>query len=40
MARNDHRTPFDPHRDLKLDYALVATGVLAALIALAYLILT
>lgn len=30
---------FDVHGDLKTDYALIATGVGAALIALAYLLL-
>jgi hypothetical protein len=32
--------PFEPHRDLQTDYALIAIGVGAAMIALAYLVLT
>ena len=41
MARkNQLPTSFDVQGDLKTDYALIATGVGAALIALAYLLLT
>jgi hypothetical protein len=32
-------TPLDMHDDLRTDYALIATGVIAALLALAYLLL-
>jgi hypothetical protein len=31
---------FDPPRDLKTDYALIVLGIVAALVAFAYLILT
>jgi hypothetical protein len=37
MARNT--STFDPKADLGTDYALIATGIAAALIALVYLIL-
>ena len=41
MARkNQLPTSFDVQGDLKTDYALIATGIGAALIALAYLLLT
>lgn len=41
MARKNQLPPsFDVQGDLKTDYALIATGVGAALIALAYLLLT
>jgi hypothetical protein len=39
MIRETHQPMLDPQRDLVTDYALIATGVAAALIALAYLIL-
>ncbi|WP_256372062.1 MULTISPECIES: hypothetical protein [Bradyrhizobium] len=39
MTRETHQTMLDPQRDLVTDYALIATGVAAALIALAFLIL-
>jgi hypothetical protein len=39
MARKTYDPMFDPQRDLATDYALIATGVGAALIALIYLIL-
>lgn len=39
MARETHRMMLDPQRDIVTDYALIATGVVAALIALAFLIL-
>jgi hypothetical protein len=39
MARKTHPTSFDPKADLATDYALIATGVGAALIALIFLIL-
>ncbi len=41
MARkNPLKTSFDVQGDLKTDYALIATGVGAALIALVYLLFT
>jgi hypothetical protein len=40
MAQNTYDPMLDPQRDLGTDYALIATGVAAALIALIYLILT
>ena len=40
MARKTNPTSFDPKADIATDYALIATGVAAALIALVYLILT
>ena len=40
MARKTYRSSFDPQGDIGIDYALIATGVAAALIALIYLILT
>jgi hypothetical protein len=39
MTGKPHQTPFDPKVDLGTDYALMATGIGAALIALIYLIL-
>jgi hypothetical protein len=39
MAEKTHPSPSDPQRDIGIDYALVAIGVAAALIALIYLIL-
>jgi hypothetical protein len=39
MAAKTHPTPFDTRSDIGTDYALIATGVGAALIALIYLIL-
>jgi hypothetical protein len=40
MARKTSPTSFDPKADIVTDYALIAIGVAAALIALVYLILT
>ena len=40
MARKTQPPSFDDQGDLRTDYALIATGVGAALIALAYLLLT
>jgi hypothetical protein len=39
MAQKTYPSPFDPRRDIGTDYALIAAGVGAALIALLYLIL-
>ena len=39
MAQKTTHSPFDPQADLRTDYALIASGVGAALIALIYLIL-
>jgi hypothetical protein len=39
MAQNTYPSPFDPQRDIGTDYALIAVGVGAALIALLYLLL-
>jgi len=39
MARKTNQSSFDPRADISTDYALIATGVGAALIALIYLIL-
>jgi hypothetical protein len=39
MAEKTYPTSFDPQRDIGTDYALIATGVGAALIALIYLVL-
>jgi hypothetical protein len=39
MAGKTHQTPSDPGSGIGTDYALIATGVAAALIALIYLIL-
>jgi hypothetical protein len=40
MDEKTYPSPFDPQRDIGTDYALIAVGVGAALIALLYLILT
>jgi hypothetical protein len=40
MSRKHQPPSFDVQGDLRTDYALIATGVGAALIALAYLLLT
>jgi hypothetical protein len=40
MSQETYRSLFDPPRDLKTDYALIAVGIVAALVAFAYLILT
>ena len=39
MAQKTYPSPFDPQRYIGTDYALIAVGVGAALIALLYLIL-
>jgi hypothetical protein len=39
MTRKTHQPSFDPQAGIDTDYALIATGVGAALIALIYLIL-
>jgi|HubBroStandDraft_5_1064220.scaffolds.fasta_scaffold250165_2 hypothetical protein len=39
MAEKAPHPSFDPHNDLTIDYALIATGVGAALMALIYLLL-
>ena len=39
MARKSYPSSFDPQGGLATDYALIATGIGAALIALIYLIL-
>jgi hypothetical protein len=39
MAKKTCQTPFDQPGDLRTDYALMATGAAAALIALIYLLL-
>jgi hypothetical protein len=39
MAQKTCPTSFDPQADLGTDYALIATGIGAALVALIYLIL-
>jgi hypothetical protein len=38
MARKSPRPSLDPHRDIRTDYVLIATGIGAALIALIYLL--
>ena len=38
MAQKAQQTPLEPRGDLRTDYALIATGVGAALIALIYLL--
>jgi hypothetical protein len=38
MAEKTYQSMFDPQRDIATDYALIATGVAAALIALVFLI--
>jgi hypothetical protein len=40
MAPNNHERSLDPLGDLRTDYALIALGTAAALIALVYLLLT
>jgi hypothetical protein len=40
MARKPYQSSFDPQRGIGTDYALIATGVGAALIALIYLLLS
>jgi hypothetical protein len=40
MAQKTRERSFDPKSDLRTDYALIATAVGAALIALIYLLLT
>jgi hypothetical protein len=40
MAQKNQPTSFDVQSDLRIDYALIATGVAAALIALIYLLIT
>jgi hypothetical protein len=39
MAEKTYPPSFDPHGNIAIDYALIATGVGAAVIALLYLIL-
>ncbi|MDB5607708.1 MAG: hypothetical protein JWP25_4608 [Bradyrhizobium sp.] len=39
MAEKTYQSSFDPQRDIGTDYALIATGISTALIALIYLIL-
>jgi hypothetical protein len=39
MARKTRQSSFDPNAEIGTDYALIATGVGAALIALLYLVL-
>jgi hypothetical protein len=39
MGEKDPHPSYDPHSDIRVDYALIAIGVGAALIALIYLIL-
>jgi hypothetical protein len=39
MAQKSLPSPLDPKADVRIDYALIATGVCAALFALIYLIL-
>jgi hypothetical protein len=39
MAPKTYQSMFDPQRDIATDYALIATGVAAALIALVFLVL-
>lgn len=39
MIQKPRQPSFDPHRDIRTDYLLIATGVGAALIALVYLLL-
>ena len=40
MPHETYTSLFDPPRDLKIDYALIAVGIVAAVVAFAYLILT
>lgn len=39
MPEKAHRSSFDPHRDIGTDYALIACGIAAAVLALIYLLL-
>jgi hypothetical protein len=39
MAQKTYPSPFDPQADIRTDYALIASGVGAALVALIYLLL-
>jgi hypothetical protein len=39
MPQKTYPSPFDPQRDIGTDYALIAVGVGAAVVALLYLIL-
>jgi hypothetical protein len=39
MAQKPYKSSFDPQAELGTDYALIATGVAAALLALIYLLL-
>jgi hypothetical protein len=39
MAQKTYQSSFDPQNDLGTDYALIATGIGAALVALIYLLL-
>jgi hypothetical protein len=39
MAPETYQSMLDPQRDIATDYVLIATGIAAALIALAFLIL-
>ena len=38
MAQQTYASSFDPQRDIGTDYALIATGVGSALVALIYLL--
>jgi hypothetical protein len=38
LAARMHQPSFDPQRDIRTDYVLIATGVGAALLALIYLL--
>jgi hypothetical protein len=40
MVQNNHERSLEPPGDLRTDYALIAVGTAAALIALLYLMLT
>ncbi len=40
MAQKTYPSSFDPQRDIGTDYALIATGVGSALVALVYLLLS
>jgi hypothetical protein len=39
MIQKPQQSSFDPHREIRIDYALIGTGIAAALIALIYLLL-
>jgi hypothetical protein len=39
MIQKPHQPSFDPHRDIRTDYVLIATGIGAALVGLVYLLL-